>query len=46
MRHRRDVRAVFQALAQDHVHHAQRERGVGARADGDVPVGQAAVRVR
>ena len=35
-----DIGAVFQALIQDDVHQAQRQRGIRAGADGDMPVGQ------
>ena len=34
-----EVGAVFEALGEDDVHHAKRERRVGAGMDGDVPVG-------
>ncbi len=40
VRHLRDVGAVFEAVAHDHVHHSQRQGRIGAGADGDVPVGQ------
>ena len=35
-----DVGAVFEAFAQDDVHHAEGEGDVGAGANGDVPVGK------
>ena len=35
----RDVIGVVKIFVDDDVHHAQRERGVGARIDGQVPVG-------
>jgi hypothetical protein len=38
--HFSNVGSVFEAFAQDDVHHAERQGAVGARADGDVPVGE------
>ncbi len=40
MSHGVDVGAIFKAFVEDDVHHAQGQRGVGAGADGDVPVGE------
>ncbi len=39
MRHFRDVGAVFEALVEDHVHHAEGQRRIRSGTDGDVPVG-------
>ena len=36
-----DVGAVFEPLVQNHVHHSECECGVGSRADGNMPVGEA-----
>ena len=35
-----DIGAVFETFGEDDVHHAERERGVGAGMNGDVPVGE------
>ena len=40
MGHVVNVGAVFKALVEDDVHHAEGEGGVGTGADGDVPVGE------